>query len=808
MADEQSNAKGEVQDPESGLGTGTQDTVLNSSQPNAGIDSNNSAQNSQLPQIEDIGSDSHESNDDDDNFVFSRKAYRALLKDRARLEAIESQLKNEATAQTSQLNNSNELVNNSLNKTADNDDNITDNDNGTVGTNDNAQSTSNTQHGTIQQPPQVNIDTSVRPRTYASVVTSQGTNNIQPTHIVTQTPKTYASIVCTPSQNNSPIKPVLSQPTMSNQNKQQSFINNQFNKFRNVTGTRSSNLHNTQWSNKNPNTKLHLTMLSQKLSTLNFRELNKIKSLLNKKIQYKQFQFSYAKNPLTVFTANKLRKLIYERIAKSHPISDKEAQNNIGFNQIQHYIIEGILLRLSRLPHTLRDKVIAEYEKESVINYVCKGTNCYHCVNGSVERIYIETLIAEFGPKYHSFINKNKRLRKQLCKLDQLPPSKEDKQVSPHTESIGTKLTKVQKVMTNQSTQTTIINNKNVDLQTDLTTPTRHVSLVNQEVQTMTFDNVTSDETNKLTQDASTEDLTSTSRNNTPGLRESNHSSTEQIQNDINTQMSSRDKNQHYNSKYPCNIKIDSLTHDLPEYNLSFGKKYINFLQRAVKDESIYINEKLNQCYSSALQDYQQAKFDMVESQDQLDVIFLRNEYDFNNWASYIYQLCGVLTNQEKVEMEHRLDYVIALEKISKRKKPIHYNEIFSLFGRYFSFQPAHPLVETNDPDSDEPNDSDSPDTDTEVKIENRDPEPKVTPHNNNHDISSPPNRHLDAKRTSTEETRPNKVVKPKKQSKREQKEITNVNNDDEKSCNFHLEQKYRDYIKRAFKGPDLSEKS
>ncbi|CAF2093595.1 unnamed protein product, partial [Rotaria magnacalcarata] len=48
MADEQSTAKGEVQDPESGLGTGTHDTDLNSSQPNVGIDSNNSAQNSQL----------------------------------------------------------------------------------------------------------------------------------------------------------------------------------------------------------------------------------------------------------------------------------------------------------------------------------------------------------------------------------------------------------------------------------------------------------------------------------------------------------------------------------------------------------------------------------------------------------------------------------------------------------------------------------------------------------------------------------------------------------------------------------------
>ncbi|CAF4965613.1 unnamed protein product, partial [Rotaria socialis] len=50
MADEQSHAKGEVQDPESGLGTGTQDTDLNSSQPNEGTDSNNSAQNTHLPQ--------------------------------------------------------------------------------------------------------------------------------------------------------------------------------------------------------------------------------------------------------------------------------------------------------------------------------------------------------------------------------------------------------------------------------------------------------------------------------------------------------------------------------------------------------------------------------------------------------------------------------------------------------------------------------------------------------------------------------------------------------------------------------------
>ncbi|CAF4953426.1 unnamed protein product, partial [Rotaria socialis] len=119
-----------------------------------GSDSNNSAQITQLPQVEDIGSDSHESNDDDDNFVFSRKAYQALLKDRAQFEALKNQLKNEATAQTSQLNNSNDLVNNSLNKTTDNDSTILDNDNGTVGTNDNVQSTSKSRHGTVQQPPQ------------------------------------------------------------------------------------------------------------------------------------------------------------------------------------------------------------------------------------------------------------------------------------------------------------------------------------------------------------------------------------------------------------------------------------------------------------------------------------------------------------------------------------------------------------------------------------------------------------------------------------------------------------------------------
>ncbi|CAF4056808.1 unnamed protein product [Rotaria magnacalcarata] len=163
---------------------------------------------------------------------------------------------------------------------------------------------------------------------------------------------------------------------------------------------------------------------------------------------------------------------------------------------------------------------------------------------------------------------------------------------------------------------------------------TRRVSLVNQEVQTMTLDNVTSDETNKFTQNTSTEDLNSASHNNTSGLGEFNNSSTEQIKNKLDTQMSLRDQIQYSNSKYPCHIKTNNLTHEWPEYNRSFDKKYINFLHRAVKDENIYINENVNQCYFNALQDYQLANFNMVETQDQLDVIFLRNNYDFNYWAS------------------------------------------------------------------------------------------------------------------------------------------------------------------------------
>ncbi|CAF2057459.1 unnamed protein product [Rotaria magnacalcarata] len=788
MADEQSKANGTVQDPESGLGT--QDIDSNNLLINGGADSNNIAQNSQLLQVEDIGSDND--NSDDDKFVFSRQAYRALLRDRAQLEALKNQLKLEATAQNDQTSSIKDLVNNNLNMTTDNDANIPDTDNGTVGTNNNGQSTSTAPTNTVQHlPPQNNIDTSVRP-------------------------KTYASVVKTPSQTN----PAPSQPTVPNQPKRQRLTNNKFNKFRNFTGNRPSNLHNTQWPNTN--TEFHLNMLSKKLSNLNFNELNKIKSLLNKKIQYKRFQFSYAKNPLTVFTANKLRKLIYERITKSHPSADKEAQNNLGFNQIQYYTVEGILFRLSRLPHILRDKVITEYEKESVINYVCKETNCYHCANGSIERIYIETLIAELGPKYHSFVNKNKRVNNQLGKLDQLP-SKEDKQVSPHTESIGSK-TKVQKIMKSQSTQTTDINNKTVSIQTDLTTQmsnstqTRRFSLVSQEVQTMTPDNVTSDETNKLTQNTSTEDLNSASRNNTPSLGESNNSSTEQIKNKLDTQMSLRDKIQYSNAKYPCHVKTNTLTHEWPEYNRTFDKKYINFLNRAVKDKNIYINENLDQCYFNDLQDYQQANFNMVETQDQLDVIFLRNNYDFNYWARYIFELCGVLTDQEKVEMENQLDYVIALEKVSKKKKPICYTEIFSLFEKYLAYQTLPPLVEINEPDNDEPSDTDtqfSPDDlkysscvgkDTEIKIKTSDTTPTLTPNTSNHDISSPPNRNPGSKLISHEETSSIKVSKSKKQRRRERKENTNANNNDEQSCNLHLEQKYMDYLKRAIKRPDLSE--
>ncbi|CAF2072566.1 unnamed protein product, partial [Rotaria magnacalcarata] len=121
MADEQSKANGTVQDPESGLGT--QDIDSNNIQSNGGADSNDTAQSNQSPQVEDIGPDNEDSNDsnDDDNLVVSKKAYKALLKERAQFEALKNQLKNEATAQISQINNSNDLVNNSLNNNTDND---------------------------------------------------------------------------------------------------------------------------------------------------------------------------------------------------------------------------------------------------------------------------------------------------------------------------------------------------------------------------------------------------------------------------------------------------------------------------------------------------------------------------------------------------------------------------------------------------------------------------------------------------------------------------------------------------------------
>ncbi|CAF4324353.1 unnamed protein product, partial [Rotaria magnacalcarata] len=174
---EQTQANGTVQDPESGLGT--QDIDSNNVQSNGGADSNNTVQNSQFPQIEDISSDND--NFDDDNLVVSKKAYEALLKEHSQLEALKNQLKNGATAQAAQINNSKDLVNNNLNMTTDNDNNNPDTDNGTVGTNNNVQSTSTAQTSTVQQLPQVNVDTSVRPNTYASVVSTPSHNNSQNT---------------------------------------------------------------------------------------------------------------------------------------------------------------------------------------------------------------------------------------------------------------------------------------------------------------------------------------------------------------------------------------------------------------------------------------------------------------------------------------------------------------------------------------------------------------------------------------------------------------------------------------------------
>ncbi|CAF1992220.1 unnamed protein product, partial [Rotaria magnacalcarata] len=94
-------------------------------------------------------------NSDIDNLVISKKAYEALMNDRARLEALENQLKNGATTQTDQINNIKDLVNNSLNMTTYNDNNIPDTDNGTVGTNNTVQTTSIARPNTVQQLPQV-----------------------------------------------------------------------------------------------------------------------------------------------------------------------------------------------------------------------------------------------------------------------------------------------------------------------------------------------------------------------------------------------------------------------------------------------------------------------------------------------------------------------------------------------------------------------------------------------------------------------------------------------------------------------------
>ncbi|CAF4891334.1 unnamed protein product [Rotaria socialis] len=214
---EQRQANVTVQDPESGLGT--QDIDSNILPINGGADSNNIAQSSQLPQVEDIGPDNDAPNDlkEDDNCVLSRQAY----------------------------------LNNSLNMTTDNDANIPDTDNGTIGTNNNnAHTTSTAQPSTVQQPSQAKIAPSVRPKTYASVV------------------KTPSQTNPAPSQTN----PAPSQPTVSNQPKRQRLINNKFNKFRNITGNMPFNLHNFQWSNKKTTPEFHLNMLSKKLSTLNFSE--------------------------------------------------------------------------------------------------------------------------------------------------------------------------------------------------------------------------------------------------------------------------------------------------------------------------------------------------------------------------------------------------------------------------------------------------------------------------------------------------------------------------------------------------------
>ncbi|CAF3398824.1 unnamed protein product, partial [Rotaria socialis] len=171
MADEQSKANGTVQDPESGLGT--QDTDSNNLLINEGANSNNIAQNNQLPQVEDVGSDNDESSDSNDEseataqndkFVFSRQAYRALVRDRARLEALEDQLKLEATAQNAQINNVKELINNNPNMTTNNDAKIPDTDN------NHGQSMSIAQPSTVQPLHQSNTDMSVRPRTDANVV--------------------------------------------------------------------------------------------------------------------------------------------------------------------------------------------------------------------------------------------------------------------------------------------------------------------------------------------------------------------------------------------------------------------------------------------------------------------------------------------------------------------------------------------------------------------------------------------------------------------------------------------------------------
>ncbi|CAF4891324.1 unnamed protein product [Rotaria socialis] len=297
--------------------------------------------------------------------------------------------------------------------------------------------------------------------------------------------------------------------------------------------------------------------------------------------------------------------------------------------------------------------------------------------------------------------------------------------------------------MTSQSTQTTTINNKTVSIQTDSTTQlsnstqTRRVSLVSQEVQTMTPDNVTSDETNKLTQNTSTEDLNSASRNNTPSLGESNNSSTEQIKNDINTQMSSRDKSNdtdtqpssddlrynssvgkdteikvktnepiHHDNSTPPNRNPDSkLTaheetsstkvvkskkqrrrerkenandnnNDEKTCNLHIEQKYMDYLRRAIKLPDLSENKDLLRCYAEAV-------LDNPQNIEFLDIAFMREKISFLFFARWTMKKDGSLSEQSKTNIELRIAYVMKLEKYIATNKPIKHTEITDLLYKH-----------------------------------------------------------------------------------------------------------------------------